>query len=429
MRIIQSFYFILKRLIFNLLLISSVSAFGSLVIVKDKIKVEHNRRSISEKFEIVNNGNKPIVISNVSPSKSRCHASYPKEPLLPGKKSSIKINCSNLSVGYYSNSFIVSYYSNTAQSKTLIVSGHAHREDCGDVDLDRKSGSMEHVAVRNQGSTSFCMYNSIAQLNDSIRYSQGITNYKNVTSAEDLALRYFESIGEYYEPTGLGNTADNAFKLLMEKGYCFSTNVSSVTNAPILGVVSTIFEEAKKVDYQNNEQVVIDHITKLNTFVKYLRVKKKEQFTVKKLRAFIQKDNYIGFIRHFFGEYSCKNKLIAPNSKLKIISDNLYPTNHAVKRLSSDKAYPVLAALSADFFNDEKSEGIYPWQTNHIVLLTGKRLNKKTGRCQIKIRNSWGKKEKYENPRLDVDKENGSFWIDRETLSAHLGQVYSLYKD
>jgi hypothetical protein len=403
----------------------------ALVIVGDSTKkIDHHRPDFQATFTLKNETNTPNIIANISSSKSECYALYDKALILPKALTKIKLKCSLVS-NYYQNTFLVSFNSNTKETQTLKLtvtgSSYFQEKECGDVDLDREGGSMEHVVVRNQKQTPFCMYNSLAQINDALRFSQGVNNYKNITSAEELALSYWKKENHQGVPTGLLMTPDNIFDLLMTRGSCFTNQLSKNIHANILGVISSIFREGDFKSYAASRYLPNKHFTYLHQKLKKLKVKPQNLLTLPLLKSYVSSQDYLGFVKYLLGDFTCPTKNLVPNNSYRVVSDMIYPSKHIKNYLTSDQSMPILAILSTDFFKYEFSKGIWPWQTNHAVLITGRRFNKNTGRCQIKIRNSWGKKSSYKNNMINVDKEHGSFWVNQSTLAKHLGQTYSIY--
>lgn len=70
-------------------------------------------------FEFTNTGNAPLIISKVEPACNCTAADYPKTPIMPGQKGSIKITFDAASTGKFSKTAIVT--SNAKPTEKMIV--------------------------------------------------------------------------------------------------------------------------------------------------------------------------------------------------------------------------------------------------------------------------------------------------------------------
>ncbi|MCM2323004.1 MAG: hypothetical protein NDJ90_07045, partial [Oligoflexia bacterium] len=76
--------------------------------------------------------------------------------------------------------------SGKAGEKAHVVEAALH--DCSHVRMDEPGGSMEHVAVRDQGTLPICAAETVAQVTDAWRFANGDTNYDFQTSGLYAAL-------------------------------------------------------------------------------------------------------------------------------------------------------------------------------------------------------------------------------------------------
>jgi hypothetical protein len=70
-------------------------------------------------FEFTNTGNAPLIISKVEPACNCTAADYPKTPIMPGQKGSIKITFDAASTGKFSKTAIVT--SNAKPTEKMLV--------------------------------------------------------------------------------------------------------------------------------------------------------------------------------------------------------------------------------------------------------------------------------------------------------------------
>ena len=74
-------------------------------------------------FVFVNNGNKPLIITNATGSCGCTVPSYPKEPILPGQKAVIGVKYDTSRVGAISKTVTVTSNAEGAASKVLNIKG------------------------------------------------------------------------------------------------------------------------------------------------------------------------------------------------------------------------------------------------------------------------------------------------------------------
>lgn len=70
-------------------------------------------------FEFTNTGNAPLIISKVEPACNCTAADYPKTPVMPGQKGSIKVTFDAASSGKFSKTAIVT--SNAKPTEKMLV--------------------------------------------------------------------------------------------------------------------------------------------------------------------------------------------------------------------------------------------------------------------------------------------------------------------
>ncbi|HOS84308.1 MAG TPA: DUF1573 domain-containing protein [Bacteroidales bacterium] len=70
-------------------------------------------------FEFTNTGNAPLIITKVEPACNCTAADYPKQPIMPGQKGSIKITFDAASTGKFSKTAIVT--SNAKPTDKMLV--------------------------------------------------------------------------------------------------------------------------------------------------------------------------------------------------------------------------------------------------------------------------------------------------------------------
>ena len=74
-------------------------------------------------FVFVNNGNKPLIITNATGSCGCTVPSFPKEPILPGAKAVIGVKYATDRVGVFTKTVIITSNAKGNESKTLTIKG------------------------------------------------------------------------------------------------------------------------------------------------------------------------------------------------------------------------------------------------------------------------------------------------------------------
>lgn len=81
-------------------------------------------KPVMHNFEVVNNGDKPLIIENVEASCGCTTPEWSTEPVAPGAKTIIKVGFNASSEGLFKKSITISY--NGDATKTLIISGQVY---------------------------------------------------------------------------------------------------------------------------------------------------------------------------------------------------------------------------------------------------------------------------------------------------------------
>jgi hypothetical protein len=74
-------------------------------------------------FVFVNNGNKPLIITNATGSCGCTVPSFPKEPILPGAKAVIGVKYATDRVGAFTKTVTITSNAKGSESKTLTIKG------------------------------------------------------------------------------------------------------------------------------------------------------------------------------------------------------------------------------------------------------------------------------------------------------------------
>lgn len=101
-------------------------------------------------------------------------------------------------------------------------------------------------------------------------------------------------------------------------------------------------------------------------------------------------------------ESSCKKQIQLPPIEVR----SLLPNPNYMKDINTMVSTGKAVAINYDIKDVTAQSG------RHVNLITGRRWN--NGRCEYKLRNTWGKSCSLFNPGIDCIKEEGSFWVPEE---------------
>lgn len=167
---------ILFGILFSFVVTGVSDAVAIIFLEGTRQEVSFPLRNFSVPFPFRNDQNKPLIILSVSGGDNNCSASFPKEPIFPGKRGSINISCDGLDVGFFGKTFSVS--TNQGESN-LSVSGFMdpppNAPTSPPLPLKDRLEQMKKICLDRDWSKEKC------------RFGEPIQNQKNYTST---ASRY-----------------------------------------------------------------------------------------------------------------------------------------------------------------------------------------------------------------------------------------------
>lgn len=115
---------------------------------------------------------------------------------------------------------------------------------------------------------------------------------------------------------------------------------------------------------------------------------------------------------------NCKNKMVnVPKRYVKYLDPADAPFFAAINRnLNNGKP------LSMNY----NVNSVATFSGNHVSLITARRWN--NGRCEYKIRNTWGASCAYYKTGIDCNRQEGAFWLSDEKLKEAATQVQYLFE-
>ncbi|WP_142699474.1 C1 family peptidase [Bdellovibrio sp. ZAP7] len=317
----------------------------------------------------------------------------------------------------YSKEFGFADYKNyLAEKKQQGLAAEAkERKVCTSVDM-----SKDMPPARNQDSVGWCYAFTAADL-------MSYKLKKNI-SAVDIALAYQDDWISGMDRGILGTAApdirggftDKALQMASKNGFCLESELPSEDNQggnfaanlkelDIYGrnqilsqnlACNDLYTEAKKMFPKINLTDVQDVVNKTveEDFILGLRNKTcKNRIQAKPEVVIVQRKGF------FNGLKDTVDSAVSEEKYAQIIDEQLSANNPLSLGIDShaiyDRRAPASTPSSASF---------------HAVTLVGRRFNEKTGQCEYKIKNSWGKG--CSSPDKSYNCSQGQFWMSKPDL-------------
>ncbi len=334
---------------------------------------------------------------------------------------------------------------------TLISSGEAAKSkteknsesattDCSSVRLDDAGGSMEHVAVREQGSLPICYAEVAAQMADAWRFTHGDTNYSFQSSALFAALKY-DHTNNSWELDGGGFEKD-ALKQININGTCSKSATIETMNSWSIQELMSVLKNIRQRKFETKK----DNATITSAEQTALSKWNEAPYCLDGFGALPNFDTLIKTLetidpKHLIAEtvaYPCKgdnlNHVKIPPLTISLRGYNKTPEEIATyfaTHLKNKKSMPIDVAICGSIFENKYQRAAFTGDNStncrdhaHAMLLIGKRKNPSTEQCEFLLRNSWG--TECGSARINFKCENGSVWMDADTLSRitiHAGEL------
>lgn len=346
-------------------------------------------------------------------------------------------------------------------------------EFCPDVRLDSPGGSMEHVPLVDQSQLGTCYAHAAVQLLDAWRFSHGDKNFTRLTSPVYSAIK---TAMDEKEKSIVGGSACDVANDAIKNGSCdadyitksYSSKIpedfvsqliehrekyadllserkgklkSELTyKGPDRGDIEARFREiANKIYYfeetKIEEEIASDAAKDIRACVQSQSAPKVPAISNELIEKLLKEEDPVVFLDKLL-QLKCpvqeKISYAAGVCKNEKISGLLGPISYSSRidlRLSQPHANPVKISFCyrvlekgkgyrgvTRFFNGEKEAGDCG---HHSALVIGRRFNKKSGKCQLLVRNSFGKFCGYSSD-WECEKEKGNIWVDEDVLTANI---------
>lgn len=314
--------------------------------------------------------------------------------------------------------------------------------------LDSFGGSMEHVAVRDQGDAPICFGEVAAQMSDAWRFSNEDTNYDFQTSGLIASLQTYNEFKTW--ELANGGFTYQVMDTIIKNGSCSKAATMESLGADQLDTMVRLLKKIRVRAY--NFKKILETNTDKNS---HFTLNAEE---ISKLKLFF--DNQKCFVYKGFApdmktvitlleqadpltmlykqlSYACTgaNHITPKPPRLETTYLTAQsPTevaNVLTSLLQTKTDLPVGVGICSRILDDANYRNVFPTQTQeesscsssstpHAMIMIGKRMNQKSGRCEILLRNSYGT-ECGGKKTWECDK--GNIWMDAEALSKN---IYSI---
>ena len=310
-------------------------------------------------------------------------------------------------------------------SLTLSAQAYVDESSCTDMDIrDYHPGLRKHFSTpRNQGSIGWCYAFAAADLL-SVEAGKPVSSF-HVASIYNSST-YSNSIYNYIR----SNVEKADINDIYESGWLARAVKKVVERKTICSELIVPFNAEKREtnEFINalHELSIEAHEQKLNlreVLNELLRILPQEFENKLNLRAAARSLKYenINIAVEKIVSQTCANKsLKVPALATNIVTYYTHGRSRYYSVLNSalNEGRPVALRYNSGIYTKNKSNG------SHISVLSARRW--KNGRCQYKIRNSWGKGCSSYKQGIDCIQSEGAFWINASDLTDNKNTFYYL---
>ncbi|WP_413294785.1 C1 family peptidase [Bdellovibrio sp. HCB185ZH] len=324
----------------------------------------------------------------------------------------------------YSKEFGLEDYKNYLAEKKQqgLAAESKERKSCTAVDM-----SKEMPQTRNQDSVGWCYAFTAADL-------MSYKLKKNI-SAADIALSYQDDWLSGMDRGILGTAAadvaggftDNAISKAAKEGFCLESEMPSEDNQG-----GNFAENMRQLDFNGRNQIMAQNLAcnDLYTEAKKMFPKISLADVQDVVNRTVEEDFILGLRKK-----SCKNRIQAKPEVVSVQRKGFYNGyNDLISRAVSDEKYaniideqlssnnPVGVGVDAYSFYDRRAPASTPASVGaHAVTITARRFNERTGQCEYKIKNSWGKGcSQYDK---GYECKDGQFWMPKADVLRRTWEV------
>ncbi len=409
-------------------------------------------------FDVTNLNDDSVIIQAVTPDNPACTARFTQEPIGQNHVGKIIFSCPiHDEEHFYRQARVQLHFarSGVVEIDKISMSGKT-LEDCGTpINLSDPGGSMEKEVkampfLMQVGGS--CSYHSAVQLYDALRSRDDPNSVKQFSSP--LAVDYEMKVQEKGPDLSGGNVRKNML-MLRDNGACPRTYFNSSTgrdadetvyNYLFSEFMNMIAESEKQPNDLNQSRSTILLLKLLNrtsniTQTLSSQLKRWSLFKVnpnpdrEKLNAAIDAKDFIQFVRELAPPVCApQERIFAPHYSVIDQEHALHflgwkwRTNSAVVReiekeldKGIKKALPIAISYCSSVLNRGRSYAEITDTSSeacgaHASVVLGRRRSP-AGRCQYLIRNTWGRKNCYQNNDWECVPSKGMVWVDAKTLA------------
>lgn len=335
-------------------------------------------------------------------------------------------------------------------------------EDCSPIRLDDPGYSMEHVQVRDQKLIGDCYAEAAAQIYDAWRFLHHSKYYERQSSGFEINLRY--KIDHRANDIDAGYLVD-VIPMISKDGTCdqneinhrlFKNNTNVDTYAE--GIVRIHNSERDAfAKTTTGKSLSSAELKQINDHYLETEIQKLKAYNDQNLRYNLYDSEFEADVRRFdldrtytnpvevfdaLGIISCDTKITMAAHPLHYkhaLFHNWYrPQGAALRKIHAaldrkEEAMPVGITYCSKVLKQGKA---YRYQGTsdesqggevcgrHESLVIGRRMGPVSHKCELLVRNSWGKTCHYAQDLIpNCEAEKGSVWIDQDLLESAIFAV------
>lgn len=255
---------------------------------------------------------------------------------------------------------------------------------------------------------------SKSAIHDRINYSRDVELIYNFRSfftehgsSPDALID--ETREQLYDSVRKGGITSEAMKVALQKGVCLEKDMPSTftdTGIPLSQRLQSAVNFQAGVDGRHS---CLDHLGMAASIFTNLNREQIED---------VARRTSPDFMLFELRQKNCKEKVFLPDKKPLRLNRQNDEQMFSIIDDQLNKKQPVVATYQVNMLQKGRS-GV------HISGIVGRRFNDKTGRCEYRVRNSWGPHTHFEKS-TGVVHDNGYFWVDEINLKKNILQVDAL---
>ncbi len=286
-------------------------------------------------------------------------------------------------------------------------------ENCSEFDLMHEFGP-----TRSQGNMGWCYANASADLLG-FEFREQLDGQR--VSAIQIALGFNDLF--FQGAKGEGGLASIALNMAQVRGFCPQKIEDEVLlqgpQLPLKKKIDGLIYLKQNFDRTKGASLESDLKAYYSPNKSFLT-----QIPIEDLRGLLANSKERDFVSNF-ADYTCRGQKFFPTPKHLAIGVSKYPllgrTDPLMTKIHErmDKHKPVIIDYFADLFDADFARKLN--ESRHTSIVIGRRWNDETNKCEVLIRNSWGKRcDLYKAESLKKKCIDGNIWVSDEKLKKYI---------